>query len=261
VEGEDGEATWRLHAAHLDALVEDARVRIDAQSSLLGSIRVHGESLRMFEQSLAMWLPLDGTHRASVAAALDRFEDGVFGGRSPLEWCRSRLDEGARDALTESLLHWPITAGGFGLRHAHVQAARAERVWRARAHVSPPDERGGDWEVRDRGWGRFFGQWSEPMGQPHMPASTQMEALIQDFIRRGSEVGGRTQRGLGPYWRAVVQMYGPQILEDFGTFRFLITELVPLRLITHGRGDLEDLSEGAGATASYGGHGEDDLPF
>jgi hypothetical protein len=253
VAGEGGEATWRLHAAHLDALVEDARAKVHAQGSLLDSVRTYGEALLMFEQSLAMWLPLDATHRAAVGAALERFEVGVFGAQGPLEWCRARLDEGARDALTESLLHWPITAGGLGLRHAHVQAARAERVWRATGRPAPPDERGDDWEVRAQGWGHYFTRWTEPMERPRVPASPQMEALIQDFIQRGSEVGGRVQQGLGNYWRAVVQMYGPQILEDFGTFRFLLTELVPLRLITHGRDGLEDLSEGAGA--------QEGLPF
>ena len=265
VASEDGAWAWRLHAAQLDAVIEDAREKVTSQGSLLDAVRTYGEVLRRFELALAMWLPLDATHRAAIATALGRFEVGVFGPAGPLEWCRARLDEGARDALTESLLHWPITAGGLGLRHAHVQAARAERVWRARSNVEPPTERGGDWEVRERKWGSFFEQWSELMSQPHMPASTQMEALIQDFIQRGSEVGGRMQRGLGPYWRAIVQMYGPQILEDFGTFRFLITELVPLRLITHSRDDLEDLSEGAGSTTSYGSYGgafdDDDIPF
>lgn len=58
-----------------------------------------------------------------------------------------------------------------------------------------------------------------------------MEALITDFMHRGSEMPNRQQTGLSPYWRWVLCLYGPQILESLGTFRFLLTELVPLQLL------------------------------
>ena len=62
-----------------------------------------------------------------------------------------------------------------------------------------------------------------------------MEQLVDDFIRRGGEVSGRGQTGLTPYWRWVVYTYGPALLEALGTFRFLMTELVPLQLILENR--------------------------
>ena len=62
-----------------------------------------------------------------------------------------------------------------------------------------------------------------------------MERLVSDFINRGSEVSGRHQAGLTPYWRWVVYSYGPALLEALGTFRFLMTELVPLQLILDNR--------------------------
>ncbi len=40
------------------------------------------------------------------------------------------------------------------------------------------------------------------------------------------------QAGLSAYWRWILYIYGPQILDFLGTFRFLITELVPLQLIS-----------------------------
>jgi hypothetical protein len=58
-----------------------------------------------------------------------------------------------------------------------------------------------------------------------------MEALVSDFIRRGSEMSNSHQEGLSAYWRWILYLYGPQILDFLGTFRFLITELVPLQLI------------------------------
>jgi hypothetical protein len=71
-----------------------------------------------------------------------------------------------------------------------------------------------------------------PSGPAAMPA---MERLVSDFISRGSEVSGRTQGGLTPYWRWIVYTYGPALLEALGTFRFLMTELVPLQLILENR--------------------------
>ena len=58
-----------------------------------------------------------------------------------------------------------------------------------------------------------------------------MKTLLKDFIARGSEISAGRQSELAPYWRWILCTYGPQILRRFGTFRFLITELVPLQLI------------------------------
>jgi hypothetical protein len=66
-------------------------------------------------------------------------------------------------------------------------------------------------------------------GEP--AANTVMETLVTDFIHRGSEMTNRHQAGLSPYWRWILSIYGPQMLDLLGTFRFLITELVPLQLI------------------------------
>jgi hypothetical protein len=85
-----------------------------------------------------------------------------------------------------------------------------------------------------------------------------MEQLVKDFIERGSEVSGRRQGRLSPYWRWVVYTYGPSLLEALGTFRFLLTELVPLQLILENRGLQATATEEAApppASAS------DDIPF
>src|SRR5262249_52994888 len=99
-------------------------------------------------------------------------------------------------------------------------------------------------------WAVYYGRVvavSEPSAPPPLPS---MERLVKDFIERGSEVSGRRQTGLSPYWRWVVYTYGPSLLEALGTFRFLLTELVPLQLILENRGlaapggDAGDAGEG-----------------
>ena len=58
---------------------------------------------------------------------------------------------------------------------------------------------------------------------------------MADFIQRGSELGGREQVSLGVYWQWVVYTYGLPLLDAVGSFRFLLTELVPLPLILEGQ--------------------------
>jgi hypothetical protein len=107
---------------------------------------------------------------------------------------------------------------------------------------------------------------TEPTDPPPLAA---MEQLVKDFIERGSEVSGRRQPGLGAYWRWVVYTYGPSLLEALGTFRFLLTELVPLQLILENRG-LEAAADQEPAPAPAApavrntpqpGSGPDDIPF
>jgi hypothetical protein len=67
-----------------------------------------------------------------------------------------------------------------------------------------------------------------------------MKTLTDDFIQRGQTISAGKQKGLSSYWRWILYTYGPQILQKFGTFRFLIPELVPMQLIGEQR--LQDSS-------------------
>src|SRR5205823_3530058 len=100
-----------------------------------------------------------------------------------------------------------------------------------RVHVAPPEERTHDWQERRNAWSSFYRSLTQEI-QASEPITNQvMETLVRDFIHRGSEMSNSEQRHLSPYWRWILSIYGPQILEVLGTFRFLITELVPLQLI------------------------------
>ena len=56
-------------------------------------------------------------------------------------------------------------------------------------------------------------------------------------------MSGRGQEGLSAYRRCVVYTYGPSLLEALGTFRFLLTELVPLQLILENQMEASSLGE------------------
>jgi hypothetical protein len=122
--------------------------------------------------------------------------------------------------------------------HAAQWRSQLEQYLRARGHGTDP-HLPEDEEVDvalAQVWAWFYNSAvnvTEPSGPPELAA---MERLVKDFIERGSEVSGRGQTSLGPYWRWVIYTYGPSLLEALGTFRFLLTELVPLQLILENRG-------------------------
>jgi hypothetical protein len=134
-------------------------------------------------------------------------------------------------AVPEAWLYWPITAGGLGLRHIVLRAAAfADPSSDARPQV--PAELTADWQRRDNGWARLYAAFTAEV-QPAVPTPNQvMETLVRDFIERGAGLSAGKQKTLSPYWRWVLYLYGPQIRDAFGTFRFLFSELVPLQLIT-----------------------------
>ena len=62
---------------------------------------------------------------------------------------------------------------------------------------------------------------------------------------------GQASGELSPYWRWVLTTFGPDMLDAFGSFDFLATDLIPVTLIRESLGDRRRRS----ARAS------DDLPF
>ena len=54
-------------------------------------------------------------------------------------------------------------------------------------------------------------------------------------VLTNDDVIAMQQAGLSPTWQWVLYTYGPSLLEALGTFRFLLTDLVPLQLILESR--------------------------
>ncbi|GHO86087.1 hypothetical protein [Dictyobacter formicarum] len=102
------------------------------------------------------------------------------------------------------------------------------------AQIAVPEERISDWQYQhDEVWSTFYGTLNQEIEAAEPKTNQVMQVLVKDFIRRGSEMSNSDQEGLTTYWRWILAIYGPQILDQLGTFRFLITDLVPLQLIVH----------------------------
>src|SRR5262249_3180094 len=121
---------------------------------------------------------------------------------------------------------------GLGLRHEQLRAASYTEGFARRTPVAVPNERPGDWQRRNNPWARFYSALLAAVSPVAPVPNAMMETLVKDFISRGAELSAGQQKPLSPYWRWVLYIYGPQMLESFGTFRFLFSELVPLQILT-----------------------------
>jgi hypothetical protein len=97
--------------------------------------------------------------------------------------------------------------------------------------VPVPVSRPSNWQHGDARWSAFYEDQLRTVEPGRPKESKTMKALVDDFIARSQEISGGNQEGLSDYWRWVLCVYGPEILDKFGTFRFLLTDLVPLQLI------------------------------
>jgi hypothetical protein len=161
------------------------------------------------------------------------------------EAIRTRFMNDAQTRLPEGWIYWPITAGGLGLRQIMLIAASYAESFAQHDPLPAPTERPVDWQLRNNDWARYYGAFLNEVKQTAPAPNKIMETLVSDFISRGAGLSHGKQKTLSAYWRWILYIYGPQILEAFGTFRFLFSELVPLNLILDRslQGDEDDEAE------------------
>ncbi len=230
---------WGVHEEALQTFLSDTQKHIAARPALLGRVTLYNAHLRFLTTALGLALDLGDVHRAAVGVALRRFEAEAFGpGVSVVAGLRAGIAERYLNGtglghLPESWMYWPITAGGLSLRSALVLEGQYREGLEARRkeRVEAPAERPADWQAGDTDWLAFYEDQLAEVTPAKPKESKVMRTLVEDFIARGREISGGKQESLSDYWRWVLCLYGPEILDKFGTFRFLLTDLVPLQLI------------------------------
>ncbi|KAB8140047.1 hypothetical protein F8S13_25570 [Chloroflexia bacterium SDU3-3] len=231
--GQDGE--WRVNQPALDSFLRQSAWRVGQATALLSKIELYNQQLGLLGQLVALAAPLGQQHRRSVDAALARYRAEVLGGDAAqalaAELPRRFLGGQQGAAVSEAWLHWPITAGGLGLLHPTLLAQPYAQAYAEHAPAAPTAPRQRDWARANNLWSRFYFKLLDAVDQTIPEQQTVMESLVEDFIARGKELSDGQQDGLSAYWRWVLYTYGPQILDSFGTFRFLETALVPQHLI------------------------------
>jgi hypothetical protein len=264
--GADG--AWRVHRETFAAYAERSRERAKEIPSLLGRVQAYNTDAQYLLNALSLGAALGDTHRAEAFDAVRDFHHAFFGpGRGVTSGLRDEIlqrfppdigGDARADAIPDGWLYWPLTAGGLGLKNPLLIAGQFAQAYDSREKPVAPDAsaRTPDWERASNEWAAYYRRLllALEVGEPE--ETRVMETLVKDFVARGAEITSGAQTDLSAYWKWVLYTYGPQILQRFGTFRFLITELVPLQLISQQRVESSSQSaDGADET------GDLEIPF
>jgi hypothetical protein len=234
----DGQGGWQLDQDAIGEYLAQTVAAMDKTPAILNKIEVYNGCCAYLSQAIGLRVDLGAAHREQVRATLWRYAQQLAGQGGMVAHVRRLLGERFASAveLPEGWFHWPITAGGLGIQQPLIIAHSYQDAWRERAVTqgvpAAPAERDAWWQQADKHWRAFYDHWLEPLAASEPEANSVLTSLTNDFIARGSEVRTSEQHGLSGYWRWVLAIYGPQILERCGSFRFLFTELVPLQLIS-----------------------------
>jgi hypothetical protein len=236
----DEHGRWRVHAATFASHVAQSRERVAAAASVLSRVQHYNANVKYLLNALALGGKLGDSHRESVGRAVRTFHRDFFGESRGIvdHLCAAIRERFLSDAvgpaaIPEGWVHWPITAGGLGLLSPLITIGQyAETYRRYLKPAAVPGERTVDWDIRANEWGSYYASLLGPVIPTEPDETKVMKTLLDDFIARGSDLSAGWQKGLTSYWRWILCTYGPQVLRSFGTFRFLITEVVPLQLIS-----------------------------
>lgn len=231
----DAAGDWRVHRPTLDAHLQQARDRVAAAGAVLAKVQEYNANARYLLNAVGVAGHLGDAHRAAVADAVRRFHlrffDDTTGVVAGLAADLGRRFGADPAAVPEGWVYWPLTAGGLGLVNPLLTVSQYAQEFHNRTAVERPTQRGPDWQTTAGGWFELYSDALETVAEAYPDETPVMKTLVDDFVARGQEVSAGAQAGLTAYWRWVLAVYGPEVLARFGTFRFLLTELVPLKLI------------------------------
>lgn len=236
----DQQGQWNVNWDAFEGYLNEARQQVLQAPSLVAQIEIYNTHLKYLIKALALGANLGITHRQNIGKAMERFSNSFFAEQQGMpDAIRQAVNErflgqNTTTHVPEAWLYWPISAGGCGLLQAPILAASYAVNFAQQKQIAVPEERVSDWQYqRDEEWSAFYSSLNQEIEAAEPKTNQVMQVLVKDFIRRGSEMSNRDQDGLTTYWRWILAIYGPQILDQLGTFRFLITDLVPLQLIVH----------------------------
>lgn len=220
----DGE--WQLAEDNFTAFINETNAAITASPSILGRIATYNAALRYASSQVAARNAMGDVHRATVQTVFERMNDIARDLQATIRDRHTDVD------LPDAWHYFPVTAGGLGLHNAALMNALYLHAYADRPVNHVPSRRDARWTQDDYLWGEWFEKESRFLNTKVPTHTLGFETLVNDFIERGRKLTGGRQLTLSPYWQWVLYTFGPQLLQRFGTFRFLIEELVPMQLIS-----------------------------
>jgi hypothetical protein len=228
---------WTVHRPSLNEFIESVRVEVTNRTNVFEKVRVMNESLDYLMSSLGFACPMGDSHRRAINESLDEVAANFFGEGISLE-------QGFRDTIQEHLkvdmasvptgwFYWPVSAGGLGMRSlAIVTGQYNEGYTRWKQQQQPkPEKRGKNWQTNSTQWRDYYKWLLMPLEAIECIENDEMKRLTEGFISRGQSISDGGQTELSSYWKWVLNVHGPEIIEMFGTYDFLLKELLPIQLI------------------------------
>jgi hypothetical protein len=231
----DDKGNWSVHEETFQAHLSQTRERVNAAASVFAKVQQYNANVRFLLNALALNVDLGEVHRQSTWQAIRTFHSLFFGASlgvvaGLVGQIRGQFQADVSD-VPDGWVYWPLTAGGLGLQNPLVKAGQYAVSYRRRKRREPPRDRPPGWDTQENEWSEYYRWLLEPLEEAAPEDTKVMKTLVEDFIQRGQHISAGKQKGLSSYWRWVLYTYGPQIQQKFGTFRFLLPELVPMQLI------------------------------
>lgn len=254
------EGTLKISQKKTKAYQKIITEQLREKNTIFQIVNSYNADLMFFIKGIAPMMPIGKYHLEQVNKILAEISEHLFGQHESIfDFLRKKIIarfphlEKAILALPETWFFFPVTAGGLALTEPFCHIASLKSQQENVSAPYPPHTIGMNETEVENAWGYFYHYLVGSAFLPQSPTSTViMDSLLRDFIQRGGEVKGSTQSGLGTYWKWLLYTYGHELLEAFGTFRFVITELVPLQAI---------YQNNASANAGTISQTTDDLPF
>ncbi|OJJ18486.1 hypothetical protein BKI52_22995 [marine bacterium AO1-C] len=228
---------WQLNEVTFQLHQTQTRERLEAAPSIFTAVQIYNANVRYLIHMLYLNVHMGNKHRKVAEQAILQFHTQLFNEQGGIiEHLTQRIRELYGTIPNDMTIpvawfYWPLTAGGLGLQNPVLTASLHAKSIQNEKYQPVPTQQPDTWDTQDNDWTKYYSDLSRSVDIPEPHKDQVLDSLIRDFINRGNEISGGNQYSLSPYWQWVLFMYGSEILDSLGTFRYLITELVPLQLI------------------------------
>lgn len=256
------EGQWQIKDSAVQQYTQNLVQHLALKDSIFSLVATYNAHLNYLIRGLAPGSAWGSRHLQAISQCLANVHQHLFGNKQGIFDLLKKRIVAKFPAMTKAIarlpdawFHWSVTAGGLTLIDPQciVASLRQPHEVHKPPVINSHEEGEGEWIS-------YYNALATAQICAVNPTSTViMEGLVNDFINRGFEVSGKTQQGLSPYWRWVLYTYGPQLLESFGTFRFLMAELVPLQVVY--QSIARQTPESPKTTNNPHNFEDDDIPF
>jgi len=228
---------WQLNQATFKRHQEQTRLRLKAAPSIFTAVQIYNANVRYLTHMLYLNVPMGAKHRSAAEQCILQFHQHLFDEQGGIIEHLTQRIQALYGPLPNDMnipvawFYWPLTAGGLGLQNPVLTASLYAKTIQGEKYHPKPTQQAENWDTQNNDWAKYYSDLSRSVEIQEPHKDQVLDSLIRDFINRGNEISGGNQYSLSPYWQWVLFMYGSEILDSMGTFRYLITELVPLQLI------------------------------